>query len=155
MLPSAGLLMYRNDPELRVLLVYPGGPFYTKKNNAWWMLPKGQANPGENLQHAAIREFEEETGIKVPAKANLIELGSIRQKGGKIVYAWAFESLAQEVFISSLEFELEWPPHSGKIQKFPEVEKAEFFEISVAKKKILSSQLEFLLRLEQKLNELK
>lgn len=147
--------MYQNGSGLRVLLVYPGGPFYTKKNNAWWMLPKGQANPEENLQHAAIREFEEETGIHVPAKANLIELGSIKQKGGKIVHAWALESLAQEAFVSSLEFEMEWPPHSGKMQKFPEVEKAEFFEIDVAKEKILPSQLEFLLRLEQKLKELK
>ena len=132
--PSAGLLMFKKETGgLQVFLAHPGGPFFRNKHAGWWMLPKGEVNPGEDLRQAAIREFEEETGIRVPTNAKFLDLGSVKQKGGKIVYAWGFEDRLNEEFVSSIEFELEWPPKSGKLQKFPEVDQAKFFPLELAK----------------------
>jgi predicted NUDIX family NTP pyrophosphohydrolase len=148
---SAGLIMYRkNNGELEVLLAHPGGPFFAKKDDGHWTIPKGEPDEGEDLFITARREFEEETGV-VP-KGNFIELGSITQKGGKEVFAWAFEgSLPAEYQHTCNTVRLEWPPHSGKFQEFPEVDKIEFFKIIEAKKKIKEAQIPLIERLAQKL----
>ena len=148
---SAGLLMYRfKNGELKVFLAHPGGPFYTRKDDGFWTIPKGEVNENEELLAAAQREFEEETGI-VP-EGEFIGLGSVRQKSGKIVYAWAFEGKKKpHALPKSNLFEMEWPPHSGKTEKFPEIDKAEFFDTQIARKKILPAQSEFIERLEKHL----
>jgi predicted NUDIX family NTP pyrophosphohydrolase len=137
---SAGLLMYRiRDGHMEIFLAHPGGPLYRNKDDGYWTIPKGEPPEGELLLNAAIREFEEETGFK-PA-GHYRELGSIRQKGGKIVYAWAFEGdydPAQP--IRSNTFEMQWPPRSGRIQRFPEVDRAQFFSLDEGRKKIKDAQ---------------
>lgn len=132
--------MYRfRDGVLRVFLAHPGGPLYRNKDEGYWTIPKGEPPDGESLLDAAVREFEEETGIK--PHGTYLELGSIRQKGGKIVHAWAFEGAHDESLpISSNTFEMEWPPHSGKRQLFPEVDQACFFSTSEAKAKLKDAQ---------------
>ena len=137
---SAGLLMYRKkDGELQVFLAHPGGPLYRKKDQGYWTIPKGEPPENEPLLETAIREFEEETGLK-PC-GSFIELGSIRQKGGKIVYAWAFEGDHDPLQpIRSNTFEMEWPPRSGRIQSFPEVDRAQFFSLPEAKEKLKEAQ---------------
>lgn len=146
---SAGLLMFRRDPGvLEVLLVHPGGPYFQKKDAGAWTIPKGEAAEGEDLLTRARTEFEEELGIPAPAAANWIELGSVKQKGGKTVHAWAFEGNLPDTFvIVSNTFEMEWPPRSGRIQQFPEIDRAEFFPVEEAKEKINEAQVAFLDRL--------
>lgn len=137
---SAGLLMYRfTNGELQIFLAHPGGPLFEKKDEGYWSIPKGEPPAGEALQDAAVREFEEETGIQ--PHGPYIELGSITQKGGKVVYGWAFEGdhdPAQP--IRSNLFEMKWPPGSGLIRSFPEMDRAQFFSLTEGKKKLKSAQ---------------
>jgi len=146
---SAGLLMFRRrNDEIEVLLVHPGGPFFTGKDEGAWTIPKGEAAPGEDLLTRARIEFEEEVGCRPENARDWIELGWIKQKGGKIVHAWAFEGDFPEPFeCKSNLFELEWPPRSGKYQKFPEVDQACFFLEEVARRKLKAAQVPFLDRL--------
>lgn len=145
---SAGLLMFRNNERgLEVLLVHPGGPFFRNKESGAWTLPKGEAAEGEDLQVRARLEFEEELGIEPPG-SEWIALGSVKQKGGKTVHAWAIEGeLPAGFVVASNTFAMEWPPRSGRTQEFPEIDRAEFFPIEVAKEKINEAQVEFLDRL--------
>lgn len=146
---SAGLLMYRKvNNQTEVFLIHPGGPYFIKKDEGNWSIPKGEPNDGENdLFKTALREFEEETGIK-PLENDYIPLDTITQKGGKIVYAWAFESNLPENFkLKSNTFFAEWPPRSGRKVRFPEADKAEFFNIEEAKRKIKNTQVPFIERL--------
>lgn len=152
---SAGLLMYKIDNGiLRVFLVHPGGPFWKNKkssdNYGTWSIPKGEVENNEELLSAAKREFEEETGIK--PKEEFVSLESVKQKSGKIVHAWAFQGEFSGFLTRQNMIEIEFPPKSGKKIKIPEIDKAEFFNIEEAKKKIIPSQVEFLNRLEEKLN---
>lgn len=146
---SAGLLMFRGTKDkVEVLLAHPGGPFHVHKDDGAWTIPKGEAAPGEDLLTRAQIEFEEEVGFRPKNIRDYIELGSITQKGGKIVYGWAFESDLPESFeCRSNLFEMEWPPHSGKRQKFPEVDRACFFTEKIARRKLKSTQVPFLDRL--------
>ena len=135
----------RND-TVEVLLVHPGGPFYRKKDDGVWTIPKGEAEPGEDLLSRARTEFEEEVGI--PATGDCIDLGWVKQKGGKTVYAWAFEgNLPDGFLVCSNNFELEWPPRSRKMQSFPEVDQACFFSVEEARRKLKAAQTAFLDRL--------
>jgi|SRR4030095_152377 predicted NUDIX family NTP pyrophosphohydrolase len=144
---SAGLLMYRTlNNKLEILLAHPGGPFFAKKDAGNWSIPKGEPDVGEELLNAAKREFEEETGIK--PSGDFIELGSIIQKGGKEVFAWAFEGTLPEGFSHSCNtFKIEWPPKSGKITEFKEIDKVEFFDVETAKTKIKETQTPLIDRL--------
>ena len=144
---SAGLLMFHRDQGvLKFLLVHPGGPFWAKKDDGAWTIPKGEVQPGEDLLSRARIEFEEEIGNT--ARGEFLELGSIRQKGGKLVHAWAVEGRLPDSFVlRSNRFEIEWPPRSGKMREFPEVDRAEFFEEETARRKINAAQIPFLDRL--------
>ena len=139
----------RTREELEVLLVHPGGPFFRNKDDGAWTIPKGEVAEGEDLLERARIEFEEELGIPPGPQANWIELGSVKQKGGKIVHAWAFEGDCAADFVAvSNTFELEWPPRSGRIQQFPEIDRAQFFRVKEAKRKINAAQIAFLEALE-------
>lgn len=144
---SAGLLMFRRTGDcLEFLLAHPGGPFWARKDYGAWTIPKGEAAPDEDLLARAQIEFKEELGIQPAGK--LIELGSIKQKGGKIVHAWAFEGDLPALFeLKSNRFEMEWPPRSGKMKQFPEIDRAEFFPDAMARIKINPAQIPFLDRL--------
>jgi predicted NUDIX family NTP pyrophosphohydrolase len=144
---SAGLLMYRiQNGKLQVFLAHPGGPLYKHKDDGHWSIPKGEPPEGETLIDAAIREFEEETGLN--PHGPYTELGWIRQKGGKIVHAWAFEGECDDSQpIRSNMFEMEWPPKSGRTQSFPEVDRAQFFPLPEAKQKLRDSQWPLIERL--------
>jgi predicted NUDIX family NTP pyrophosphohydrolase len=146
---SAGLLMYRRrNDQVEFLLAHPGGPFFARKDDGVWTIPKGEAAPGENLLTRAQIEFAEEVGIRPENARDWIELGSIKQKGGKIVHAWAFEGDLPESFeCKSNLFEMEWPPGSGRHKKFPEVDRACFFSEEVARRKIKPTQVPLLDRL--------
>jgi predicted NUDIX family NTP pyrophosphohydrolase len=145
---SAGLLMYRmRGGQLEVFLAHPGGPLFKNKDEGHWSIPKGEIEPDEELLGAAIREFEEETGLD--PRGDFIELGAIQQKGGKIVHAWAFPGDWDETRpLQSNTFELEWPPRSGTLQRFPEVDRVGFFSIPQAREKLKQAQHAFLDRLE-------
>jgi predicted NUDIX family NTP pyrophosphohydrolase len=147
---SAGLLMYRlSEGLLEFLLVHPGGPFWKNKDAGAWTIPKGEPLPGEELLAAAKREFHEELGLT--PEGRFIELTPITQKGGKLVHAWAFEGDCDPSRISSNSFTMEWPPHSGRISAFPEVDRAAFFNLPEARKKINSAQVALLEELKEKL----
>lgn len=148
---SAGLLLYRiQDENLEVLLVHPGGPFWAKKDLGAWSIPKGEVvNDTDDYFETAKREFNEETGF-LP-EGNFIPLGSVKQKGGKTVYAWAIEGDCDTALLKSNTFTMEWPPRSGKRQEFPEVDRAEFFSLETAQQKINPAQAEFISRLEEKI----
>ncbi len=141
--------MYHLKPKLGVFLVHPGGPFW-KNNQVCWSIPKGEVEEGEDLLETAKREFKEETGVK--AEGSFIPLGQVKQKSGKLVHAWAFEGDWSGLLMCQSYVTIEWPYKSGKFIKIPEVDKASFFPIEEAKKKILPAQVEFIERLEQKLN---
>lgn len=145
---SAGLLMFRRKgDELEVLLVHPGGPYFRNKDDGSWTIPKGETGEGEELRSRARIEFEEELGIS-PAEAAWIDLGSVKQKGGKTVHAWAFAGDLEPNFkLASNTFELEWPPRSGRMQHFPEIDAARFFPLELARSKINQAQTVFLDRL--------
>ena len=144
---SAGLIMYRfRGGELEVFLAHPGGPYSQMKDDGHWTIPKGSQKTNETLFNAAEREFEEEVGIK--PQGPYYELGSIRQKGGKIVHAWGFQGQWDDSQpIRSNTFELAWPPYSGKMQEFPEIDHACFFSLVAARRKLKDSQCPFLDRL--------
>jgi predicted NUDIX family NTP pyrophosphohydrolase len=147
---SAGILFYRlEDATPKVLLVHPGGPFWAKKDLGAWSIPKGEYEPGDDPLEVAMREVEEEIGIKLTPsdRDSLIELGSVRHKSGKLVCAWAAEGDVDVSRIRSNTFELEWPPRSGRTQTFPEVDRAEWFDAATALAKINSAQVDFIERL--------
>ena len=136
---SAGLLMYRiKDGAIQVLLAHPGGPFFRNKDEGAWSIPKGEPDGEEDLRATAQREFEEETGVK-PA-GPFIPLRAVKQKGGKVVHAWAFQGDCDPQAIQSNTFTMEWPPKSGQQQEFPEIDRAEFFDLAMARKKIKAGQ---------------
>jgi predicted NUDIX family NTP pyrophosphohydrolase len=148
---SAGLLLYRRQRELEVFLAHPGGPFFAKKDDGFWGIPKGEIEYNEPYLDAAVREFFEETGIQ-PA-GEYIPLGSVTLSTGKIVHAWAFEGdWDSSMPLHSNKFCMEWPPNSGKQQWFPEIDKAAFFTVGAAIKKINSAQAAFINRLEHYLH---
>jgi predicted NUDIX family NTP pyrophosphohydrolase len=146
---SAGILMYRiKDGNFEVFLAHPGGPYFAKKDDGHWSIPKGEPEEGEDMLIAAIREFKEETGIK--ASGNFLPLGSIVQKGGKEVFAWALEGDLPKNFVHECNMiEIQWPPRSGKFLEFPEIDKVEFFDVTAAKKKIKDAQIPFIETLEK------
>jgi predicted NUDIX family NTP pyrophosphohydrolase len=143
---SAGVLLFRRvGGVVEVLLVHPGGPFWAKKDEGAWSIPKGEHGPDEDASEAARRELFEETGVQV--EDELIPLGSLRQPSGKIVAAWAVERDWDPSQLRSNMFVLEWPPRSGKKREFPEVDRAEWFTLETAVRKILTGQAEFIERL--------
>ena len=145
---SAGILMYRGSGQsLQVLLVHPGGPFWRNKDDGAWSIPKGEINPGENPLAVAQREFAEELGVA--AAGPLRPLGEIRQRGGKRVHAFAAEGDLDIGTVRSNTFEMQWPPNSGRLQAFPEIDRAGWFTLPVARIKILESQRPLLDRLEE------
>ena len=136
----------RQDDSLEFLLVHPGGPFWVKKDEGAWSIPKGEAAPHEDLLNRARTEFEEELGLK--PDGDWIPLGSIKQKGGKVVHAWAVEGDLPESFqLKSNTFEIEWPARSGKFKHFPEIDRAEFFPEEIARGKINPAQARLIDRL--------
>ncbi|HEV8695695.1 MAG TPA: NUDIX domain-containing protein [Lysobacter sp.] len=144
---SAGILMYkRQNGEVLVLLAHPGGPFWRNRDEGAWTIPKGEPGPDETSLAAAQREFEEELGA--PAAGTLQPLGRIRQSGGKWVEAFALEGDFDLASLRSNMFEMEWPPHSGRMDSFPEVDRAMWLPLPLARRKILSSQETLLDRLE-------
>jgi predicted NUDIX family NTP pyrophosphohydrolase len=145
MLHSAGVLIYRREPTLQVLLVHPGGPYWTRKDRGAWQIPKGLIEPGEDPEATARREAGEELGVVLPG--TLRPLGDIRQKGGKLVTAFAVEHDLDPAAIRSNEFEIEWPPKSGKRARFPEVSAAKWLNLDEAREIMLESQLPLLERL--------
>lgn len=147
---SAGLLLHRRRGDvIEVLLGHMGGPFWARKDEGAWSIPKGEYQPGDDPFAAAKREFEEELGSAPPA-ADYHELGSVTQSGGKIVVAWAAEADFDAARAVSNTFELEWPPGSGRMQSFPEIDRAEWFTIGIASLKLVKGQLPFLDRLLEK-----
>jgi predicted NUDIX family NTP pyrophosphohydrolase len=144
---SAGVLLYKlTDGSLHIFLVHPGGPFFRKKDDGVWSIPKGEFVDGEEPLAAAQREFEEEIGR--PASGNFIKLKPIKQKSGKLIHAWAVEGDMDNEDIKSNLFEIEWPPRSGKIATFPEVDRAGWFTADVAMQKIIPGQAAFITELE-------
>jgi predicted NUDIX family NTP pyrophosphohydrolase len=143
---SAGILMYRHgDGGLDVLLVHPGGPFWRNRDLGAWSIPKGELNDGEDPEEAARREFAEELGSA--ATGRLRPLGQVRQRGGKIVLAYALEGTLDADAVRSNEISIEWPPRSGRTIPVPEIDRAEWFPLALAREKILLSQQPFLDRL--------
>ena len=148
---SAGILLYRfKKKNLEIFLAHPGGPFWKNKDAGAWSIPKGEFDDNEEPLDAAIREMKEETGLTL--KGNFIELTPVKQKSGKLVYAWALEHNIDPSEIKSNEFEMEWPPKSGKKKSFPEIDKAEWFDLTMAKDKILGAQWPLVEQLRKKLN---
>ncbi len=149
---SAGLVMYRTQGgKLEVLLVHLGGPFWAKKDEGAWFIPKGEIATGEDKFSAAKREFEEETGIK--PEGAFVPLGRVRHKSGKTVVAWGFEGTCNPHAIKSNTFTMEWPPRSGKQREFPEIDRAAWFTMEAARGKIHRDEFELLERLEKNLSE--
>ena len=144
---SAGLLLYRGRGEdVEVLLGHMGGPFWAKKDAAAWSLPKGELDPDESPEKAARREFEEELGLPAP-DGEYVELGVVKQSGGKVVTAWAVEADLDPASVVPGTFTMEWPPRSGRQQEFPEVDRVAWFSLEVAREKLVKGQLPFLDRL--------
>jgi len=144
---AAGILLYRKKGlSLEVFLIHPGGPFWAKKDESSWSIPKGEFLENEDPLTAAKREFQEETGFE--AEGPFVSIGYIKQSSGKTVHAWACEGDLDASAIQSNSFSLEWPPHSGKFQDFPEADRAEWFSLDMARKKILKVQMPFLKNLE-------
>jgi predicted NUDIX family NTP pyrophosphohydrolase len=145
---SAGLILYRiRSDALQVLLVHPGGPYFAKKDAGAWSIPKGEYGDDEDPQVAALREFEEETGVRPSGSA--VFIGEIRQSGGKRVTAFAVEGDLDPAIIRSNQFEMEWPPRSGRRQSFPEIDEARWFSLAEAEIKILAGQAPLLDRLRE------
>ena len=130
-----------------VLLVHPGGPFWAKKDDGAWSIPKGEHEDGDDPRACALREFEEELGTPLPADAELVELGSVKLKSGKQVTAYAVEGDLDADSITSNTFAMEWPPRSGRTREFPEVDRAGWFDLTRAREKLNPAQSEFLVRL--------
>ncbi len=150
---SAGILLWRERVgRLEVLLGHPGGPYFAGKDADHWTVLKGEVDPGEDLPAVARREFEEETG-QPPPEGRTIELGEIRQKSGKRVFAWAVQGDLDTATAVSNSFEMEWPPRSGRKQQFPEIDRVEWFGLDDAREKIKAAQAPFLDRLERTLTD--
>lgn len=148
---AAGLLLFRRGKSgLEVFLGHPGGPFWAKKDAGAWAIPKGAIEEGEDPLAAAKREFQEETGFAI--HGSFIPLTPLKQRGGKLVSAWAVEFDCDADAVQSNTFKIEWPPRSGKHHEFPEIDRAQWFDLENAKRKILPSQLPFLDELERILN---
>lgn len=149
---SAGILLYKKaGNEILVLLAHPGGPYWKNKDAGVWSIPKGEFTSKENALDAAIREFEEEIGTKI--SGDFIELQSVKLNSGKTIYAWALEQDLDTGTIKSNEFEIEWPPKSGKRISIPEIDKAEWFRVHEALEKINVAQGDFIRRLLEKLEK--
>lgn len=149
---SAGLLMYRiHGGQLQVLIVHPGGPFWARKDAGSWFVPKGEIETGENEFAAAQREFQEETGL-VPS-GPFLDLGEVTHKGGKRVRAWAFAGDCDPQAIASNTFEIEWPPHSGRMQSFPEIDRAVFADAATAREKLNPAEYPLVERLQAALKK--
>jgi predicted NUDIX family NTP pyrophosphohydrolase len=152
---SAGILLYRirDDSVTEFLLVHPGGPYWAKRDEGSWSIPKGGIEAEEDSREAALRELDEELGAGAPElePGELIDLGSIRQRAGKVVDAWAAEGEFDPAALDSNTFEMEWPPKSGREVDFPEVDRADWFELEAARRKLLPAQGEFLDRLLERL----
>jgi predicted NUDIX family NTP pyrophosphohydrolase len=144
---SAGILLYRRrEGGVEVLLVHPGGPLWARRDAGAWSIPKGEYGEGEDPAAVALREFEEETGQR-PPEAALLPLGEVRQRGGKVVTAWAAPGDLDPAAVTSNTFMLEWPPRSGTRREFPEVDRAGWFDPATAKEKLLAAQAELVDRL--------
>ena len=149
---SAGILLFRKrDENTEVLLIHPGGPYWAKKQAGAWMIPKGGVDPGETAADAAIREYEEELGW--PLTTDPLPLCRVKQSGGKIVDVFAAEGDFDPSTLSSTEFEMEWPPRSGEMQRFPEADKARWMTLAQARRMMLPSQLPLLDALETRLKD--
>ena len=147
-LVAAGAVVLRHTSgSTEVLLVHPGGPFWTRKDLGAWSIPKGELDEGEDPRAGALREFEEETGTRLPAGA-LTELGAVRLKSGKVVLGFAIAGDLDAAAVASNTFELEWPPRSGRMQSFPEIDRAEWFGLHAAREKLHPAQVAFVDRLE-------
>ena len=144
---SGGILLYRHAPGLQVLLAHPGGPYFRDRDEGHWTIPKGEPDAGEPLLDAAVREFAEETGLPLPVGPRL-ELGSITQKGGKVVHAWAVEGDLDPAGARSNEIDIEWPPRSGRTQAFPEIDRVAWFDPGEARRRIKDAQIALIDRLE-------
>jgi predicted NUDIX family NTP pyrophosphohydrolase len=145
---SAGVLAFRRRPALEVLLAHPGGPFWAKKDDGAWTIPKGLVEPGDDLVATARREFAEETNLAVDGE--LFELGPVNQKSGKVVHAFAFEADLELGAFASNSFEIEWPPKSGRRRQFPEIDRVAYFAMTIARTKIVGYQQPFLDEIEQR-----
>jgi predicted NUDIX family NTP pyrophosphohydrolase len=141
---SAGILLHR---AREVLLVHPGGPFWARKDAGAWSIPKGEYEDGDDPRSAALREFEEELGSPLPAGTELVDLGTVKQKSGKVITAYAAEGDLDADAIRSNTFTTEWPPRSGRMQEFPEVDRAGWFSLDEAAEKLNPAQAELLVRL--------
>ena len=144
---SAGIALYRSTSgQVEVLLGHMGGPFWARKDTGAWTIPKGEYESDDDAFTAACREFEEEVGIPVPA-SEFVDLGTVRQSGGKVVHIWAAEGDLDAATAVSNTFEIEWPPKSGEMQTFPELDRLQWFDLDAARPKIVTAQREFLDRL--------
>jgi predicted NUDIX family NTP pyrophosphohydrolase len=139
---SAGVLLYRNHGHVEVFLVHPGGPFWAKKDVGAWSLPKGEFAEGEDALEAAKREFQEETGFAV--NGDFRSLTALRQPSGKVIHAWAIEGDCDPTLLRSNLFTMEWPPKSGQMQEFPEVDRASWFSVPEARTRIIPGQVGFI-----------
>ena len=150
---SAGILLYRRrGGQVEVLLVHPGGPFWSRKDDGAWFVPKGELEADEEPLSAARREFREELGSEPPNGEPLL-LGTVKNKGGKLIYAWALEGDFDLSAFASNTFTLEWPPRSGQMREFPEIDRAAFFALSDAEPKLHPAEQPFLERLRVLLGE--
>ena len=148
---SAGLLLYKFiDSTIYFLLVHPGGPFWKNKDLESWSIPKGEFTDDEDPLEAARREFQEETGFEIDG--DFINLESVKLKSGKTVFAWAVEFDIDVALVKSNEFEMEWPPKSGSMKSFPEVDRAEWFQTAEALKKINPAQADFIIQIISKIS---
>jgi predicted NUDIX family NTP pyrophosphohydrolase len=148
---SAGILLYkRSGDAVDVLLVHPGGPLWARRDSGAWSIPKGEYGDDEDPQACALREFEEETGTALPP-GHLIELGEVKQKGGKVVTAWAAEGDIDADAVQSNTFTMEWPPRSGRTAEFPEIDRAGWFGFDLAREKLIPAQAELVERLAERL----
>ncbi|HEX3783753.1 MAG TPA: NUDIX domain-containing protein [Pseudonocardiaceae bacterium] len=147
---SAGILLFRGSARPEVLLGHMGGPFWARRDAGGWSMPKGECEPGEDELAAARREFAEELGLPVP-DGELIELGAVRQSGGKIVTAWALEGDLDPGAVVPGTFSMEWPRGSGRLREFPEIDRAEWFDLPTAAEKVVAGQRPLLDRLAEHL----
>jgi predicted NUDIX family NTP pyrophosphohydrolase len=149
---SAGILLHRSrNGRLEVLLAHPGGPFHATKDLGAWSIPKGEVEPGEDLIDVARREFREETG-HAPPTDGAIPLGTIRQRGGKLVHAWALPGDLDPAAAHSNTFSMEWPPGSGRLETFPEIDRVAWFDLVEARLRLKDAQVPFLDRLVEELD---